>query len=103
MVSSVSVQTVEVEGRMVPVVTEPWLCPDCAGFATQVCPALIRRGRDEDLTVVEVTSPADCRIVLSRGWIEGRYEAATKANPVAMWAKILLLNVHLRASREDQR
>ena len=94
-VSSVSVQTVDVQGRRVPVVTEPWLCPDCAGFATAVCPALIRRGRDEDLHVVEMTSPSDCRVVLSRGWIEGRYEAATRANQVAMWAKILLLNVHL--------
>ncbi len=70
-VSSVSVEMVEVQGRQVAVVTEPWLCPDCCKFATAVCPALIRRGR----------------------WIEGRYEAATKANPVAMWAKILLLNV----------
>jgi len=92
-VSSVSVEMVEVQGRQVAVVTEPWLCPDCCKFATAVCPALIRRGRDEDLHVVEMSSPADCRVVLSHGWIEGRYEAATKANPVAMWAKILLLNV----------
>jgi hypothetical protein len=92
-VSSVSVQTVQVAGRQVPVVTEPWLCPDCCEFATAVCPALIRRDRDEDLHVVEMTAPAGCRVVLSHGWIEGRYEAATKANPVAMWAKILLLNV----------
>jgi hypothetical protein len=92
-VSSVSVRTVEVEGHQVPVVTEPWLCPDCAEFATATCPALIRRGRDEDLHMVEVAKPEDCRLVLSRGWIEGRYEASTRANPVAMWAKILLLNV----------
>jgi hypothetical protein len=92
-VSSVSVQTVEVEGHRVPVITEPWLCPDCAEFATAVCPALIRRGRDEDLHVVELGGPADCRIVLSRGWIEGRYEAASRARQVVMWAKVLLLNV----------
>jgi hypothetical protein len=101
-VSSVSVQTVEVAGQQVPVVTEPWLCPDCAEFATATCPALIRRDRGEDLHVVEVTAPADCRVVLSHGWIEGRYEAATKANPVAMWAKILLLNVTLDQRMADQ-
>lgn len=95
-VSSVSVETVEVAGRWVPVVTEPWLCPECAEFATAVCPALIRRGRNEDLRVVNVYGPDGFRIVISRGWIEGRYEAATKAEPVAMWAKILLLNVDLR-------
>jgi hypothetical protein len=97
-VSSVSVQHVDVEGRQAMVVTEPWLCRLCAEFATKVCPALIRRDRDEDLTVVEVTSSKDCRIVASYGWIEGRYEAATKAEPVAMWAKILLLNVAVVAS-----
>lgn len=90
--SSVSVESVEVEGRVVPVVTEPWLCPDCGDFALSTCPALIRRGRDEDLRLVTVTKPEDCRIVLSSGWIEGPYEAATKTNPVVMWAKVLLLN-----------
>lgn len=90
--SSVSCEVVEVAGRWATVVTEPWLCPDCAEFATTTCPALIRRDRSEDLRVVPVLSPDACRIVLSSGWIEGRYEAATKAKPVAMWAKILLLS-----------
>jgi hypothetical protein len=92
-VSSVSVEQVAVEGRQVPVVIEPWLCPDCVDFAVNICPALIRRHRDEDLHVVPVRSPHECQLVLSRGWIEGPYEAATKADPVAMWAKILLLDV----------
>lgn len=96
-VSSVSVEHVKVAGRgSVPVVTEPWLCPDCAGFATTVCPELIRRRHDEDLHVVAMPSPAACRLVVSRGWITGRYEAVTKANPVAMWAKIQLLNVEVK-------
>jgi hypothetical protein len=98
-VSSVSVETVEVAGRHVPVVTEPWLCPDCAEFATAVCPALIRRHVDEDLHMVPVPAPSDCQIVLSRGWIEGRYEASTRERPVAMWAKIQLLNVTVKAAR----
>lgn len=89
--SNVSVEMVELDGQHVPVVTEPWLCPDCADFSLHTCPALIRRGRDEDLRLIAVTTPTDCRIVTSSGWIEGRYEAATKASPVVMWAKILLL------------
>lgn len=101
-VSSVSVQTVDVAGRRVPVVTEPWLCPDCAGFATTVCPALIRRRHGEDLHIVRVAGPADCRIVLSTGWVEGRYEAVTREKPVVMWAKIALLNVRLKV-RVDER
>jgi hypothetical protein len=96
--SSVSVETIDLQGRTVPVVTEPWLCPDCADFAVHTCPALIRRGHDEDLHLVAMTGPADCQIVLSSGWIEGRYEAATKASPVVMWAKILLPNVTVRGT-----
>lgn len=91
-VSSVSVETVQVAGRTAAVVTEPWLCPDCARFSVGTCPALIRRHRDEDLHVLGLAGPASYRIVLSHGWIEGRYEAATRAHPVAMWAKILLLD-----------
>lgn len=98
-VSSVSVEQIDVGGRQVPVVYEPWLCPDCASFATLVCPALIRRRRDEDLHVVPVTSPGHCQIVRSHGWIEGRYEASTKAAPVAMWVKILLLGVEIRTAK----
>lgn len=95
-VSSVSVEAIDFQGRRVPVVTEPWLCPDCASFATATCPALIRRSHDEDLAVVPVTSPAQCRVVMSSGWIEGRYEAATKSRPVAMWAKVLLTGVSVQ-------
>ena len=93
LLGSVSVERVYVEDMQVPVVTEPWLCPDCIWFAVGTCPALIRRNRTEYLHVVPVTSPDDCRIVISRGWIEGPYEESTRAHPVAMWAKILLLDL----------
>lgn len=96
-VSSLSVERVDVDGRHVAVVIEPWLCPDCADFAVNVCPALIRRNRDDDLHVIQVTSPQHCQLVLSRGWIDGPYEQATRANPVAMWVKILLLDVNVKA------
>jgi len=89
-ISTVSVEAIDLHDRRVAVVTEPWLCPDCADFATRVCPALIRRRHDDDLTVLPVTSPDHCQLVLSRGWIEGPYEAATCASNVAMWCKVLL-------------
>lgn len=92
-VSSVSVETIDGPRGPVAVVTEPWLCPPCAAFATQVCPTLIRRRHGDDLTVVPVTGLEHCELVLSKGWVEGRYEAATRKHPVAMWVK-----VHLAAS-----
>jgi hypothetical protein len=88
-ISTVSVETITLHGQRVAVVTEPWLCPDCADFATTVCPALIRRCRGDDLTVIGASEDT-CRAVISEGWIEGRYEAATKAHPVGMWVKLYL-------------
>jgi hypothetical protein len=99
-VSSISTETVQIQDRRVPVLTEPWLCEDCASFAILVCPSLIRRGRHEDLHVVTMSGPEDCKLVLSSGWIEGPLEAATQAHPVAMWVKILLLNVDIQFSKE---
>lgn len=95
-VSSVSTETVHLGHRRVPVLAEPWLCEDCAAFAVSVCPSLIRRSRHEDLHVISDLQPTNCRQVLSSGWIEGPYEAATKENPVAMWVKIQLLDVDIQ-------
>lgn len=88
--AALSVERVTLHGQSVPVVTEPWLCPRCATFATEHCPALIRRTRDEQLTVVPVRSARDCQIVLSTGWVEGPCEAESRRLQPAMWAKILL-------------
>lgn len=96
-ISAVSVKTINLTldehrgtKQRVPVVFEPWLCPDCASFASRICPELIRRQRDDDFHIVAVRSPDVCRLTLSHGWIEGPFEEATKANPVAMWANIML-------------
>ena len=86
-------------GRQVPVVTEPWLCERCATFAVRVCPALIRRTRDEHLTVVEVTSRRDVEIVISHGWIEGPLEEESRRVQPAMWVKILLLRHRIERAR----
>lgn len=90
--ADVSVSTVVLpDGRRTVTVTEPWLCRSCADFAIRYCPALIRRKRTEHLSLVTVTDPAaDTRIILSTGWIDGPYEAASKAAQPVMWAKISL-------------
>lgn len=88
--SSVSIEMIDLNGAAVAVVSEPWLCPDCADFATRMCPALIRRSGADDLLVVPVTDPRVCQLVISSGWIDGPYEMTTRRNPVAMWAKLML-------------
>lgn len=88
--SEISIQWIEVNGEPHMAVTEPWLCERCAVFAVDTCPALIRRRRDEKLRLVKVTTKRHAQYVVSQGWVEGKWEAETKADPVGMWAKILL-------------
>lgn len=90
-IAPLSVEWVTVEGRQVPVVFEPWLDDRCAEIATRWCPALIRRRRDEELTVVPVRSRREVQLVVSTGWVEGHLEAETRANHAAMWIKVALL------------
>lgn len=89
-VADMSVERVDVPGlgRQVPVVTEPWLCERCARFAVERCPALIRRRRDERLSLYRITSKLQCRLVASVGWVEGDLEEQTRKNPPVMWLKI---------------
>ena len=84
-----SVDHIDLGGRQVPVVTEPWLDERCAHIATTRCPALIRRTREDDLRVRQVRR-ADCQLVLSTGWVEGPFEAQTRQQPAVMWAKLAL-------------
>jgi hypothetical protein len=90
-VSGISVEWKQVEGRQRAVISEPWLDDRCAHIATHWCPALIRRRRDEHLTVVPVRSKREAQLVVATGWVEGPLEAATKANPVALTCKLTLL------------
>lgn len=90
-IAAMSVETIDLGGRRTPVVTEPWLDERCARFALEICPALIRRRRDEKLTLVPVTSKREVQIVISHGWVEGPLEALSRDVMPAMWAKVALV------------
>lgn len=95
-VADMSVDRIELRGRIVPVVFEPWLDERCATFALGQCPALIRRTRAERLTLVPVTSARQVRLTCSQGWVDGPLEAETRHRPVAMWVKAQLLHWEVR-------
>jgi hypothetical protein len=98
-VAALSVETITLEGRKVPVVTEPWLDDWCADFAISKCPALIRHTREEELGLVSVTARRDTLTVMSRGWVEGPLEVESRRLQPAMWAKLILTRYELRVSR----
>jgi hypothetical protein len=91
-----SVEQVQIDGRTVPVVFEPWLDDRCAAIATRWCPALIRRHRDEQLTVIPVRSPREAQLVVSTGWVDGPLGEETRRVPAAIWVKVALLKVPIR-------
>lgn len=97
-VAGLSVETIQLGHRRVPVVTEPWLDQKCAEFALKICPALIRRTRDEKLTLVPITSKRDVQLVVSTGWVEGPLEAESRRVLPAMWAKLALTSTRLVSS-----
>lgn len=94
-IAPATIQWITVDGREVPVTTEPWLDDRCAAIATTWCPELIRRDRDEDLTVVPVRSPREISTFLSTGCVDGHLAAETRNNPVAMWVKVGLHTVNI--------
>lgn len=89
--SELSVERIDLAGVQVPVVIEPWLDDRCAAFALHVCPALIRRRRDEELELVPVRSAREVKFIVSVGWMEGELEVQSRADPPAMWVKLALL------------
>jgi hypothetical protein len=89
-VTDVSVQPIRLDGRTVPVITEPWLCERCKDIAVSWCPALIRRTRADRLTAVPITSKRQVELVLSFGWLDGQPQ--TKVNNPVMWVKVALLD-----------
>ena len=92
-VAALSVETIQLGGRRVAVVFEPWLDQRCAEFAIEQCPALIRRTREEQLTLVPVTSKREVQLIVSTGWVEGPCEAESRRVQPAMWAKLALTGV----------
>ena len=87
-ISSVSVGVVQSRGPRQGAVTvnEPWLDERCAKFAMRYCPALIRRGQDEDLSLIEVTSKHDVELIVKVASIDGFPE--TKQRPVVTWVDV---------------
>jgi hypothetical protein len=98
-----SVEQITVGNRLVSAVFEPWLDDRCAEIATKWCPALIRRRREEQLTVIPVRSQREAQLVVSTGWINGPLADETRRHPVAMWVKVALLKVQVRVGQEVSR
>jgi hypothetical protein len=90
-VADIATQVVDIDGvGEALVLTEPWLDRVCAPFAIEHCPALIRRHRDEHLSLLAVTSQDQVGLTVSRGWVEGPLEAESKRVQPAMWAKVIV-------------
>lgn len=89
-VSDISIDVIDLGVERCVALTEPWLDEECADIAVRRCPALIRRTRADNLSVVKITSRQQAHLVVSTGWVEGPLEESTRANPVAIWVKILL-------------
>jgi hypothetical protein len=94
-VSSMSVEQIQLAGRAVAVVTEPWLDQRCAEFALGVCPGLIRRRTAHGLALVAVTSKREVQLVVSNGWVDGHLEDESKQVMPAMWCKVALTGVRI--------
>ena len=101
--SSVSIGKATIEG--IPweqvVITEPWLDEACARLAVDVCPALIRRGRDADRTQVHITSEQQVVLTMSVGTVAGPLKEESERVLPAMWAKALLLGVDIRTAPNE--
>ena len=84
--SSISAGVHEVEGHgPVPLLSEPWLHPECAAYAAAVCPGLRRRANLGDFALIH---PRSATLVESRGWIEGPLERYTRKELPTMWVKL---------------
>lgn len=95
-VAALSVERIKLARRDVVVVTEPWLDQRCAEFALEKCPALIRRTREEQLTLVPITSKRQVRLIVSQGWVEGPFEELSRLTQPVMWAKLALTGVRIK-------
>lgn len=101
-----TVEMVDLGGRRVAAVHEPWLDDRCAAIATLLCPALIRRSHEDNLSVLAVRSPSRVQVIMSTGRVDvaelvrqGQDEARGRqlsaavdaaGGEVAMWVKLLL-------------
>lgn len=88
--STISADAVDVEGAPRTAISEPWLDGWCARVAVERCPGLIRRKRGDDLSLLLVTSAREVELSVSRGCVDGPLAERTGAEPVFMWARIVL-------------
>lgn len=96
-VAPLSVEQIWIGGRRALAVTEPWLCGTCAVFAVRVCPALIRRRREEQLQVVRVHL-GDVTLIRSVGYVDGPLERESRRLKPTMWVKAIVTGLdHLVA------
>jgi hypothetical protein len=99
-VSKISTEVVvenDVELRMI---TEPWLDPECAAFAIEKCPGLIRRRTAEDLVLVTADDPHRLQAVVSSGWLKGPLEEESRRVQPAFWCRIRILPVAKRCTAD---
>lgn len=85
-----STEVITIGGQPMVAVTEPWLCGPCADYALGTCPALIRRRRGEQLSLIHVTGPKGMTCVVSQGWVDGHLERESKRLLPAMWVKLVI-------------
>jgi hypothetical protein len=86
--STISTATIDIDGTPHVVVTEPWLDHRCAILATTRCPALIRRHRMHDLTLIPI-GHRHLDLAVSTGWVDGPLEELSRTLMPALWVKIL--------------
>ena len=93
--SSMSVDSIDLHGQAATVVTEPWLDARCAAFALRVCPGLIRRSSAQDLQLLRIGYQSRVALVVSRGWVDGPLEQRSKREQPAMWVKAMVVGVQI--------
>lgn len=97
-ISSISVDQIDVDGRPAVALTEPWLDQICGTFALEKCPGLIRRRRSDDLKLLPITSQRQVSLTVSRGWVEGPIEEESKRLQPAMWAKVIVRDLRIEVA-----
>ena len=60
------------------------------------CPALIRRSRDENLSLLGITSKRQVAFTASRGYVDGPLEGVSQELQPVMWVKLLLPGVPIK-------
>jgi hypothetical protein len=87
-VADSTAEMIEVDGRQVGAVSEPWLDDRCAAIATLLCPALIRRRHEDNFRVLPVRSPREVTLAVSTGRVDVDHEALPDAGDPVQTARL---------------